>query len=73
MSAVKISVSLDDSDLRWLRIAARRRKKTVSGLLSLAVERMRREEALDQVIAYLGEAAQLSEADIREIETEWKG
>jgi hypothetical protein len=45
----------------------------VSGLLGQAVERMRREEALDEVIAYLGEAADVDEADVARIEAEWQG
>lgn len=72
MSAEKVSVSLRESDLRWLRREAREKKATVSGILAHAVARMRREAALDTVIAYLGDEAELSEQDIQAIETEWK-
>jgi hypothetical protein len=73
MSAVKISVSLEEVDLKWLKKAARRQRASVSGLLGQAVERMRREEALDEVIAYLGEAAEVDEDDVARIEAEWQG
>ncbi|MDD9947817.1 MAG: hypothetical protein OXU20_42645 [Myxococcales bacterium] len=72
MSAVKVSVSLEESDLKWLKKAARRQKASVSGLLGQAVGRMRREEALDEVVAYLGKAAQVDEDDVARLEAEWK-
>ncbi len=67
-----MSVSLQEEQVKWLRKAARRQKTTVSGLLGTAVERIRREEALDRVIAYLGDAANLTDDDIELIEAEWK-
>lgn len=73
MGAVKLSVSLEESDLKWLKKAARRNKESVSGLLGQAVDRMRREEALGEVIAYLGKAADIDEEDVDGIEAEWKG
>ena len=72
MPAVKVSVSLDAADLKWLRKVAKRKKATVSALLGAAVDRMRREEALDEVIAYLGDSAKVTEADVARIEAEWK-
>lgn len=73
MGAVKVSISIEERDLAWLKKAARKQKSTVSGLVGSAVERMRREAALDRVIAYLGDAAELTAKDIKRIEAEWKG
>ena len=73
MGAVKVSVSLEASDLKWLKKVAKRHRTSVSGLLGLAVDRMRREEALDEVIAYLGKSATVDADDVERIEAEWKG
>ena len=73
MTATKVSISLQQDHVKWLRKAARRQRTTVSGLLAVAVERIRREEALDRVIAYLGDAAELTDADIKAIDNEWRG
>lgn len=72
MSAVKVSVSLESSNLEWLKEFAKQRKETLSGLVGQAVERMRREAAMDEVIAYLGDAAVLREGDAEAIKAEWK-
>ena len=50
MSAVKVSVSLDSEDLAWLRKQAKRRKKSLSAVLTESVRRARRERALDEVL-----------------------
>jgi hypothetical protein len=67
MSAVKVSVSLDQEQLRWLKRQARKHKTTVSALMGEAVADLRRRRALDRL---LGDV-ELTREDIAEIHAEW--
>lgn len=53
MPAVKVSVSLDSEDLAWLRRQAKRKRKSLSAVLTESVRRARRERALDEILTWL--------------------
>jgi hypothetical protein len=70
----KISVSLDRSDLHALR---RRAKKLYEGNLSAAiaegVRRIREEEGREALVAWLGDAAEVTAEEREAIVAEWRG
>ncbi|MCA9595324.1 MAG: hypothetical protein KC776_18525 [Myxococcales bacterium] len=70
MSAVKVSVSLDSEDLAWLRKQAKRRKKSLSAVLTESVRRARREGALDEVLIWL-DAPKLTLHQLEEYRKLW--
>lgn len=70
MSAKKVSVSLDESDLEWLRDQAERRGKSLSAVLAEAVRQARRERALDEVLTWL-DAPKLTLEQLEEYRREW--
>jgi len=53
MGAIKISVSIDEDDLGWLKKQAKQRGKSLSGVLTEAVRQARRERAIDEVLRWL--------------------
>ena len=69
MTAVKISVSLDDADLDWVRRQAKKGRRSVSAVLTEAVRRTRRERALDEVLQYLD--AKVSPKQLERLRREW--
>ena len=70
MAAVKVSVSLDEKDLRWLRRQAKRRRKSLSSVLTESVQQARRERALDEVLLWL-EAPKLTLEQLDELRRRW--
>ena len=70
MPAVKVSVSLDEKDLRWLRSQAKRRRKSLSSVLTESVQQARRERALDEVLLWL-EAPKLTFEQLDELRRQW--
>lgn len=72
MSAVKVSVSLDEEQLRWVKRQAKKRKTTVSAVLSEAVDDWRRHRALEHLIEQLGGRLELDEDEVAEIRAEWQ-
>jgi len=70
MPAVKVSVSLDERDLRWLRSQAKRRRKSLSSVLTESVQQARRERALDEVLLWL-EAPKLTLEQLENLRREW--
>jgi len=70
MPAVKVSVSLDERDLRWLRSQAKRRRKSLSSVLTESVQQARRERALDEVLLWL-EAPKLTLEQLENLRKEW--
>ena len=70
MPVVKVSVSIDEKDLRWLRRQAKRRRKSLSSVLTESVQQARRERALDEVLRWL-EAPKLTLERLDEIRREW--
>lgn len=71
MSAVKVSVSLDEDDLAWLRRQAKRRRKSLSAVLSESVRQARRERALDEVLRWL-DAPKLTLEQLEEFQRQWQ-
>jgi hypothetical protein len=70
MAAEKLSVSLDPDDVAWLRQQARKRRKSLSAVLSEAVQQARRNAALDTVLQAYG-APKLTPEEVTELEREW--
>ncbi len=71
MGAVKLSISVDEEQARWLRREARRQKRTVSALLSEATADMRRRQAMRRVVELTGGPIELTADDIADIRREW--
>lgn len=72
MAAVKVSVSMDEQQLRWVRSLAKKRKTTVSALVGEAVAEWRRVRALDHLIDELGGRLDMTDEEIAEIRAEWQ-
>jgi hypothetical protein len=70
MPAIKVSVSLDEKDLRWLRSQAKRRRKSLSSVLTESVQQARRDRALDEVLAWL-EAPKLTLEQLDDLRRQW--
>jgi macrodomain Ter protein organizer (MatP/YcbG family) len=70
-STRKVSVSIEEGALEWLKEEAQREKATLSSKMTEAIENLRRDQARDRVIAYLGDAATLTDEDRARIEAEW--
>lgn len=70
----KVSVSLDKADLRALR---RRAEKLYGGNLSAAIaegaRRIREEEGREALLAWLGDSARGSDAEMEAVRAEWHG
>jgi len=73
MGAVKVSISLDDKQLRWLKQQAKKHNTSVSRIVAEAIAELRRLQALDQLIADLGGPFEFTDQEIAEIEAEWEG
>ena len=69
MTAVKLSVSLDRSDLAWVRHQAKKQRRSVSAVLTEAVRRTRRERALDEVLQHLD--AKVSVRQLERLRRQW--
>jgi len=70
MAAVKVSVSLDEQDVAWLRKQAKRTRKSLSSALTDAVRQARRERAIDEVLRWL-EAPKLTLAQLETFRRQW--
>ncbi len=72
MATTKISVTIDDADLAWLK---RRAKRAHAGNLSAAMTEaarlLRRHEAL-RAFLKAERVPRLSEAEVEEIQSEWR-
>lgn len=71
MGAVKVSVSLDEGDLAWLRDQAKQRGKSLSAVLGEAVKQARRERALDEVLKWM-DAPRLTMEQLEEYRRLWE-
>jgi hypothetical protein len=69
----KLSVSIALDEAKWIRARARRKKKSVSAVLTEAIATVRQMEARREFLAKLepGELATDAEAD--EIRRQWRG
>jgi predicted nucleotide-binding protein len=68
----KVSVSLAADDLAWAHGEARARKLSLSAVLSDALHRRRRSEALETLLHKLG-AAEIPEAELAKLRAELYG
>ena len=71
MGAKKLSVSLDEADIEWLRKQAKRQKKSLSAVLGEAVRQSRRERALDELLRWL-DAPKLTLEQLEEYRRSWR-
>jgi hypothetical protein len=71
MSAVKLSVSLETEHVRWLRAEAKRRRTSLSAVVSGAVAEERRARTREKLFARLGGRTKLGAREIAEIHREW--
>jgi hypothetical protein len=69
----KVSISLDRSDLKLLRMRARRLYGgNLSAVVAEGVRRIREEEGRQALVAWLGEAADATPAELDAIRNEWR-
>ena len=70
MPAVRVSVSIDEKDLKWLQRQAKRGRKSLSSVLTESVQQARREQALDAVLRWL-DAPKLTLEKLGELRRQW--
>ena len=70
MPTIRVSVSLDEKDLHWLRRQAKRRRRSLSSVLVESVQQARRERALDEVLRWL-DAPKLTLEELGELRRQW--
>ena len=71
MGAVKISISLEEAQLRWLRGQAKSLKTTVSALMSEALGDLRRSRERQRLIRRLGGRVRVSQSEIDRLRESW--
>ncbi len=71
-STAKVSISMEKSALAWAKRVARRRKVSLSTVISEAVRQTQQAEARDRLLEMLG-AADLSEDELERVRREWRG
>ncbi|MCG8554395.1 MAG: hypothetical protein MJD61_03775 [Proteobacteria bacterium] len=68
MAATKVSVTLDETDVKWARALARRRKTSLSAILGQGLAQLRAFSAQER---YLGDfKGRLDEQEIARVEKE---
>jgi Arc/MetJ-type ribon-helix-helix transcriptional regulator len=72
VASVKVSVSLDEQDVQWLRKQAKRKRQSVSAVLGEAVRQTRRERALDDLLRWL-DAPKLTLEQLEAYRRQWDG
>lgn len=72
MGAVKVSISLPEEELEWVRAEARRQRSTVSAVMNEAVAAARRHRALGRYLKEVG-APKPTPEEIEEMQREWDG
>jgi hypothetical protein len=71
MGAVKISVSLEEPQLRWLRRQAKSLGTTVSALMAEAVADLRRARERERLLERLGGRVRISDRETAELRRAW--
>jgi hypothetical protein len=71
MSAVKISVSLEEQQLRWLRRQAKTLGTTVSALMAEAVADLRRARERERLLERLGGRVRINDREAVELRRAW--
>jgi hypothetical protein len=71
VTAVKLSVSLDTEQVSWLRSEAKRRRTSLSAVVSDAVAEERRARAREKLLLRLGGRTKLGKRQVARIREEW--
>ncbi len=72
VTAQKVSVTVASADLKWLRAYARKKHRgNLSSAFAEAARVLRQQQARETFIAYLGDAAKLTDAEYVRIRKEW--
>jgi hypothetical protein len=69
----KLSVSIGIEEAKWIRARARRRRKSVSAVLTEALATVRQLEARREFLAKLEPAELATDAEADAIRKEWRG
>jgi hypothetical protein len=70
--AQKVSISVDASDLKWLRRRARLRGGNLSAVFAEATRLLRQREARERLLAAFGTDANVSSEEADAIRGEWR-
>jgi hypothetical protein len=71
--AQKVSISVDPSDLKWLRRRAKLRGGNLSAVIAEATRLLRQREARERLLDRFGEDAAVSSKEADTIRAEWRG
>ena len=63
MGVAKVSITVSESDLRWIRQQAKKNHRSVSAEFAESLRLRRQQEARLRVLEYLGDAAKLTDGD----------
>jgi hypothetical protein len=69
----KLSVSVGVEEAKWIRARARRKKKSVSAVLTEAISTVRQMEARREFLARLEPSELATDTEADEIRREWRG
>ena len=72
-SAQKVSISVEASDLKWLRRRAKQRGGNLSAVFAEATRLLRQREARERLLERFGEDAEVSSQEAAAIRVEWRG
>lgn len=72
-NAQKVSISVDEKDLRWLRARAKRRKGNLSAVFAEATRLLRQREARERLLERFGSDGHVSDEEAEKIRSEWRG
>lgn len=70
MATAKVSVSLPQDDVDWLKDQAEKSGRSLSAVLAESIQQARREQALDDVLRWL-EAPKLTIEQLEELRALW--
>lgn len=73
MAALKVSISVDAKDLRWMRQRAKRRGGNLSAVYAEATKLLRQREARERLLERFGEDAEVSSTEADAIRAQWQG
>jgi hypothetical protein len=72
-NALKVSISVEADDLKWLRRRAKRRKGNLSAVFAEATHLLRQREARERLLRRFGRDADVSAKEAAAIRDEWRG
>jgi hypothetical protein len=71
-NAQKVSISVDASDLKWLRQRARRRGGNLSAVFAEATRLLRQREARERLLERFGKDAEVPPTEADAIRRQWQ-